>query len=72
MFKNHYGTSKNKMDPPNKGQNKFMKKILIWKRPSKDVERNGTKLVITAMQPDAAGISSTKSVMIDEVITEFT
>ena len=44
-------TRKNKMNPPNQeGQNKVMKKILVWKKHSKDVEWN--KLAQTAMQSE--------------------
>ena len=42
-------TRKNKMNPPNQeGQNKVMKKILVWKEPSKEIEQN--KLAQTAIQ----------------------
>ena len=44
-------TRKNKINPPNQeGQNKVMKKILVWKKHSKDVEWN--KLAQTAMQSE--------------------
>ena len=47
------------MDPPNQeGQNKVMKKILVWKEPSKDVEQN--KLAQTAMHSELVQQSQEK------------